>query len=41
MYRGHHAKPFENKKELQYRIRSVWDQCAENVELLRKAIKQF
>ena len=41
MYSGHHAKPFESEKELQDTICSVWDQCTENVELLRKAIKQF
>ena len=41
VYSGHHAKPFESEKELQDTICSVWDQCTENVELLRKAIKQF
>ena len=41
MYSGHHAKPFESEKELQGRICSLWDQFTENVELLRKAIKQF
>ena len=41
VYSGHHAKLFKRKKELQDRIYSVWDQCAANVELLRKAIKQF
>ena len=41
MYSGHHAKSFESEKELQDRIRSMRDQCTENVKLLRKAIKPF
>ena len=41
MYSGHDAKRFESKKELKGRIFSVYDQCATNVEPLRKARKQF
>ena len=41
MYSGHDAKHFESKKKLKDRIFSVYDQCATNVEPLRKARKQF
>ena len=41
MYSGHNAKHFESEKELKDRIFSVSDQCATNVEPLRKARKQF
>ena len=41
VYSGHNAKHFESEKELKDRIFSVSDQCAANVEPLRKARKQF
>ena len=41
VYSGHHAKFFEIEKELKDRICSMWDQCATNIELLHKGIKQF
>ena len=41
MYCGHNAKHFESEKELKDRIFFVHDQCAINVEPLRKARKQF
>ena len=41
MYSGHNGKHFESEKKLKGRIFSVYDQCATNVEPLRKARKQF
>ena len=41
MFGGHHAKRFESEEEFKERICSMWNQCATNVELLRKEIKQF
>ena len=41
MYSGHDAKHFESKKKFKDRIFSVYDQCATNVDPLRKARKQF
>ena len=41
MYSGHNTKNFESEEELKDRIFSVYDQCATNVEPLRKARKQF
>ena len=41
MYSGHNAKHFQSEKELKDRIFSAYDQCATNVEPLRKARKQF
>ena len=38
---GHDAKHFEDEKRFKDRILSVYDQCATNVEPLRKARKQF
>ena len=41
VYIGHNAKHFESEKELKHRMFSVFDQCAKNVEPLRKARKQI
>ena len=41
VYSGRDAKHFESAKELKGRIFSVYDQCATNVEPLRKTRKQF
>ena len=41
MYSGHNTKNFESEEELKARIFSGYDQCATNVEPLRKAMKQF
>ena len=41
VYSGRDAKHFESAKELKDRIFSVYDQCATNVEPLRKTRKQF
>ena len=41
VYSGHDAKHFGDEKRFKDRILSVYDQCATNVEPLRKARKQF
>ena len=43
IYSGHHTmlNVSRLKKVLKYRIFSMWDQCANNIEPLCKAIKQF
>lgn len=41
VYRGRHCNPFSNKEELRERIIEVWDECANNLKPIRKAIKQF
>ena len=41
VYSGDNTQHFESEKELKNRIFSVYDQCATNVEPLRKARKQL
>ena len=41
VYSSHDAKHFGDEKRFKDRILSVYDQCATNVEPLRKARKQF
>ena len=43
IYSGHHTmlNVSRLKKVLKYRIFSMWDQCANNIEPLCKLIKQF
>ena len=40
VYSGHDAKYYEGEKRFKDRIFSVYDQCATNIEPLRKARKQ-
>ena len=41
VYAGRKGKAFQNEKELQTRIRSVWKDCAKEIPTMRKAIRQF
>lgn len=41
VYADRKGKPFTNEQELQVKIRSVWNECATDVQTIRKAIKQF
>lgn len=41
VYAGRKGQPFQNEKELQAKIRSVWGDCARDIVPIRKAIKQF
>ena len=41
VYDGRRGEPYQNDKELQSKIRSVWGEFAKDIVPLRKAIKQF
>ena len=41
VYAGRRGEPFANERELQAKIRSVWTDCASDVDKIRKAIRQF
>ena len=41
VYAGRGGQPFSIEKELQRKIRSVWNECATDIEKIRKVIHQF
>ena len=41
VYEDRRGKPFSNQEELKNKIRAVWNDCAKNTFIIRKAIKQF
>ena len=41
VYAGRKGRPFQNERELQQKIRTVWRECANDIVPIRKAIKQF
>ena len=41
VYEGRMGKPFANEYELKAKIQDVWNDCAKDTELIRKAIRQF
>ena len=41
MYENRLNTPFENEEELVSKIKSVWKECATNIEEIRKAMKEF
>ena len=41
VYEVRHFNPFLNQDKLLVRIQEVWEKCANNLPVTRKAIKQF
>ena len=41
LYQGRAGEPFSSEEELKTKIKAVWKDCATDMKLLRKAIKQF
>ena len=41
VYRGRHCNSFKDLEELRKKIIEVWDECANDLKGIRKAIKQF
>ena len=41
VYQGRLKKPFESEEEMIVKIKSVWKECATNLEPIRKSMKQF
>ena len=41
LYQGRHCNPFANEDKLCERIIEVWDDCANDLKEIRKALKQF
>ena len=41
VYQGRAREPFSSEEELKTKIKAVWKDCATDLKLLRKAIKQF
>ena len=39
VYKGRSGKPFESEAELKKKIKSVWNICANDLVLIKKAIK--
>ena len=41
VYEGRVNQPFESEEEMISKIKSVWKECATNLEEIRKAMKEF
>ena len=41
VYQGRHCNPFNDVEELKAKILEVWDECANDLKGVRKALKQF
>ena len=41
VYEGRMNKPFKDEDELKRRIKSVWPSCAQETDVIRRAMKQF
>ena len=41
LYQGRAGEPFSSEEELKRKIKAVWKDCATDMKLPRKAIKQF
>ena len=41
VYQGRAGEPFSSEEELKTKIKAVWKDCATDLKLSRKAVKQF